>query len=77
MINTEFSKAISQAITCGHDESVYNILSLLQTYSSESGINLLDVREQVLCMLSEIENYTPETNDLKRVNLLCKTYKLD
>jgi len=55
MITKEFKKAISQMHRCGDNKSVYNVLNLLALYTNEAGITLHDVREQIQCMLSEIE----------------------
>lgn len=80
MITRELNDAIIKSCQLNHDESVINVLTILLDYSNESGVNLLDVKEQISCMIAEIGDYIPEPNDLRRVNSLCKqltSVKLD
>ena len=74
MILSEFSKAVAWACSNNQDEAARDILTQLLTYANEPGVNLADVREQIACMLAEIEDYTPEPNDLQRVNLICRDF---
>ena len=69
MITKEFKEAVKQACDLGHMESVMNIMNLFEWYSSEAGINLSDLREQINCILQEFEDYKPDNNDLNTVNL--------
>ena len=57
MILPQFKKAVNYAISNKQDESVYNILTLLSEYANEPGNNLCDLREQIIQMIIEIEDY--------------------
>ena len=69
MITKEFKEAVKQACDLGHVESVMNVMNLFEWYSNEAGINISDLREQILCIIAELEDYRPEPNDLNGVNL--------
>lgn len=75
MILSEFSKAIAWTCNQNQDEAVNDILTQLLSYANEPGINLADVCEQIACMIDEIQNFTPDRNDLQRVNLICDIFK--
>jgi hypothetical protein len=72
MILKDFSNKINRACQLGHEEILNDVLTMLLEYASEPGINLSDVKEQLSCMISEIECYMPEPSSPKFIIDFCK-----